>query len=248
MKFTHYGGMPYFGKDHLVYAMAAIFFLITFVILPPLLLIVHPLALQLLSLCKLSEHRVTQKFLNIVHIHRLIPLFDSFQSCYKDKLRFFAGLYFTYKISLLMCQSFAISLLGFFAVAEVIILLILGLHSIAQPYKMKVHNVIDSCLFLNLGIIIGLKAYNSFMSTSPFSYLWQITVAVCTLEMVLIYLPLFVVLIWCVHLIVKRRKRKGYQSLESFHNLEDRESVDENEPKTLSRKPRTKITTTSKKQ
>ena len=40
------------------------------------------------------------------------------------------------------------------------LILILAVHSLFQPYKEKRHNIIDSLLFANLAIINGITLYN----------------------------------------------------------------------------------------
>ena len=224
---TQYGGMPYLGKNHRPYALTAIFFLIFLVLVPPLLLLVYPLTLQLLSLCKLSEHPLTQKVLRTTHVPRLVPLFDSFQSCFKDKLRCFAGIYFVYKILLLMSYTFTIGETAFFATATVTILVILGVHSIAQPYKKRIHNVVDSCLLLNLGIVIGLTAYSSYLLSTEDNYVPNLLLLVCSVKMLLIYTPIIVAIVWYASLFVRRRKRgrRGYENLERVHDISERDDV-----------------------
>ena len=221
---THHGGLLYFGPSHRVYAVTAILVLVFLVVLPPLLLLLYPLTLQLLSWCGLSEHWVTKAVLNTARIHRLNPLFDAFQSCFKDRLRFFAGLYFVYKVIMLFCLSFTNNLIQFFTTSTVLIFLMLSVHAVAQPYKERVGNVVDACLFLNLGIIGGLNMYSSMLvSSTNGHYLGWITVLVAA-QMAFTYLPIFVAMIWCVVVLVRRRRRRrrgrreGYQRLDSLHD------------------------------
>ena len=82
-------------------------------------------------------------------------MFDVFQGCFKDNFRFFAGLYFIYRIAILIFYAFSESLFQYATLAELVLLLILGAHSIVQPYKLRTHNIIDSLLFLNLAVVNG---------------------------------------------------------------------------------------------
>ena len=157
---TYYGGLHYFGKDHIPYALPALFCLCTVVILPPLLLILYPLILQLLGKCGLSEHRVVIVLLRLSQIHRLVPILDSFQASFKDNMRCFAGLYFLYRIGLLAVYSFWRSSTVFYALSEFLLISFLGIHAIAQPYASHKHNIMDGLLFLNLAVINGLSAYS----------------------------------------------------------------------------------------
>ena len=71
---TYYGGIPYFGKKHLVYAMPAIICCTTIIALPPIILFLNPLVLHLLELCGLSDHRLVNRAQNLISIHRFMPL------------------------------------------------------------------------------------------------------------------------------------------------------------------------------
>ena len=149
------GELEYLRGEHLKYAIPAIVFFITLSILPCL-LIAYPLSGKVLGFCNLSESRLINR------ITRLIPiqLLDSFQSCFKDNLRFFAGLYFFYRMFAAAAYAFADSLTLFYAVAELQLIVILVIHAVVQPYKKRWHNVVDALMFANLAIINGLTLYN----------------------------------------------------------------------------------------
>ena len=104
-QYSYYGGLPYFQGKHLVYAVPALVSVLFVTVIPPLVLLLYPLSLHLLSLCGLSEHWLVNKTLRLTGIHKLMPFIDCFQSCYKDKLRFFAGLYFAYRVVFLLVQN-----------------------------------------------------------------------------------------------------------------------------------------------
>lgn len=188
------------------------------IILPlPILLISYPLTLHLLSVCGLSEHWIVIRILHGIRIHRLMPLLDSFQSCFKDKMRFFAGLYFLYRILLPVLQTY-ISHLG----TALPLLSVLGIHAIVQPYKERKHNAIDALLFLNLVGIYGLKTAHedNQLALSNISVEW--------LQTILIHAPLIVVIFWFVMKIiyaisrfVKNRKKKEGESLVDSIDLDD---------------------------
>ena len=212
IRVAKYGGLIYFEKRHLFYAIPALFFLVFFVLIPPLLLLAYPLGLQLLSLCNLSEHPLTLAVLRVMQTPRLVPLFDAFQSCFKDRFRSFAGLYFLYKILILVSHSLTYNLKDYLVVSLVIIVIMLCAHAMAQPYREKMHNIIDALLLLNLAVIWVLV-----LSHGGRKYF----MTKCVIQTILMYIPIFGALVWCVVLIVKRRKTQGYQHLESFHSIED---------------------------
>ena len=138
----------YFSKAHLFYAIPAIFCTTFLVVLPPLFLFLYPLIPHLLSLCGLNEHPVVNKLLQLLCINHLLPLFDSFQSCYKDKMRFYAGLFFLYRVAAFLAYMHSETLPPVF-----LAVLILGIHSVLQPYKSWKYNIIDALIFLDIAII-----------------------------------------------------------------------------------------------
>ena len=130
------GGLQYFRGEHLKYAIPAIAILFALLI-PPLFLIAYPLSCKILGFCNLSESGIVDR------LTRLIPiqLLDSFQSCFKDNLRFFAGFYF-------------------YTLVELQVLLFLVIHAVVQPYKKRWHNIVNALMFADLAIINGLTLYN----------------------------------------------------------------------------------------
>lgn len=154
------GDQKYFHGRHLRYAIPAATFLMTLVALPPILLLAYPLIFNVLSKCNLSE------FKPVLLLSRLIPmqLLDSFQSCFKDSYRYFAGLYFLYRSLILATSTFSPSPFHIYVIIELELILILCLHSVVQPYKKTTHNQMDSLIFANLAIINGLSLINFYIS------------------------------------------------------------------------------------
>lgn len=194
---THYGGLPYFGHEHIRYAIPAITFTTLLVVLPPFCLLLYPLCLHLLELCGLSEHRWVGKISRLLCVSYFVPLFDSFQSCFKNRLRFFSGLYFLYRIVVFMdIEHFPPVLIA---------ALMLGVHSILQPYKSSRHNLIDSFIFLNLTIISCIRI------TIEKDLLNEKTDSLPKFELVqliLIYLPLISFILIITFKIGKKMYRK----------------------------------------
>ena len=100
------GEMVHFSKKHLPYALPALFFLLTVTvgILPPILLLVYPLLNKVLDFLGLEDRQtiIVKFFCAIFPIGSLKPMLDSFQDCFNDNFRFFAGLYFLYWWSFLL--------------------------------------------------------------------------------------------------------------------------------------------------
>ena len=194
---TFYGGIEYLGEEHLPYAFPAFIFLFIMCLFP-VFLFLFPSLLQLLQLCRLSESRPVSFALRVTRFHTLMPLFDIFQGCFKDRLRFFAGLYFFYRVAILVPYSFSSTFLQNAIISEVMLFLILSIHSIAHPYKLQVHNVIDSLLLSNLilvngiGIIVMQLAKDSLQETTGLEIAVYIQLLFIYLPVVLLAIAFFV--------------------------------------------------------
>ena len=194
--YTYYGGLPYFGREHLKYAVPALFSLVFVTILPPLVLLLYPLSLHLLSLCGLSEHCIVNNILKLSGINKLKPLIDSFQSCYKDRLRFFAGLYFVYRIAILFLFSMISDSFGFCISSIVLLIVIIGIHSSIRPFREDTHNILDTLLLFNLALISGCVIISRYLINQLSDPHQKLTdpyiLLVSTIQLILLYMPMLV--------------------------------------------------------
>ena len=226
---TYYGGLPYLEGRHLLYAIPAIIVCLTIVTLPLLCLLLYPSLLHILALCKLSEHTLINRLSVYTGISRLMPLFDSFQGCYKDKLRFFSGLYFLYRVAILL--AFTYSELTYYVITLFLVLMMLGIHSIAQPYKHRKHNIIDGLIFLNLAIINGITVILKLSLTTEFAHgIKNNTNFISLIQVIFAYLPIIVLFFASLkHLVVKitsiSKHRLRSDGLRSFIKEERRSIV-----------------------
>ena len=156
----HDGDMPFMEKQHLKYAVPAIIFTIIFTIIPPLLLIVYPLCYKVFALLRLQESSCVRVLCMVVPLEKLKPFFDSFQGCFKDEYRFFAGLFFIYRLLALANYAITDSLTLFYTLLEIQLVITLIMHAVVQPYKQRWHNQIDILLLGFLVLINALTMYN----------------------------------------------------------------------------------------
>ena len=167
----------FFGRAHLPYAILAIFVLLTFGAIPPILLLLYPF--RRFQRC-LNRYRLLQS----PALHMFI---DTFQGCYKNgKERCFAGLYFVFRIVIFTIYTSAKNdLLLFFTYLVFAYMGMLVLFVIFQPYKQKFFNCLDVLMIVLLVLInaLSLYAYVSLLLGS-FPYLSLI----CTY--ILLFLPL----------------------------------------------------------
>ena len=97
-------------------------------------------------------HKLTGR--SLPHFPKLDPVFDVFQGVYKDKMRWFAGVHFLYRMILWVVfigLSFNPNLQNFIVLSFLVV--ILGIHSLFQPYKLPKHNYIETLYLVYLVII-----------------------------------------------------------------------------------------------
>ena len=147
---SHDASVGYFGtKEHLPYAIFALFVLLIFIIFPLLLLLLYPMQCfqRCLGCCGVRWHAL--------HI-----FVDTFQGCYKDgtnesrDYRYFSGLYLL--VRLILISLFAVTR-GVTYYLTAISVLIGGamLLAIFQPYKtqFRSYNAVDSVFILTLAML-----------------------------------------------------------------------------------------------
>ena len=193
------GEIEYFSKEHLPYALPALFCLLTIGALPPILLLVYPLLNKLLDYLGLEDKKCVKLICAILPIASLKPLLDSFQGCFKDRLRFFAGLYFLYRWSFLLVSSNTELYSIHYTSIGGVLVFILTLHTICQPYVKRAHNIIDTLLFSNLILINSLLFFNYHNSQNQTSQYKAILDSAAAVQLVLICLPMMVM---CMYLLI----------------------------------------------
>ena len=181
------GDMEYFGPNHLPYAIPALLILVMFSLPPPLLLISYPLLWQVRAKLRFSAKDRNEKTFWV--IRKLLPFIDSFQGPFRDNCRYFAGLFFIWR--LILCTVFVFSTTNlneaYFRI-EVTFLIIFTVHTLVRPYKRRLHNIIDGALLANMAIINLLKWYISVPITNDLTS--QELEFLIFLQLLLMYLPL----------------------------------------------------------
>lgn len=146
--------ITFLSREHIPYFALSIVVILIFGIFPPILLTFY-------------QFRFCTSCLERLRLRRpgLEQFIEAFQGCYKDKTngtadrRFFAGLYFVFRVVMLLVTSQSkdvISLLQAKAVAYIIFLLVCA---ITQPYKKAFYTFIDCLFFALLAIIAIFQLY-----------------------------------------------------------------------------------------
>ena len=137
-------------------------FLVFIVILPPSLLLVNPVLIKCVAFCQSQNYcssPCSRYWLNKLLLIDLKPLFDSFQGCFKDNCRCFSGIYFLYRLVILLIRVIFPSLDIFYIATEFVLVIFLIFHSSVQPYQKRWHNILDTIIFGNLVIINGFSMF-----------------------------------------------------------------------------------------
>ena len=194
----YFGDWPHLGKDHIKIAIPAVFALIFITCLPPLLLLVYPLCYKILAVLRLEESRVTKLFCMIIPLEKFKPFFDTFQGTFKDNHRYFAGLFFIYRLLILTLSATIHSLTEFYLYLELQLVFMLALHGCVQPYKYKWHNRLDLCIFTLLIIINGITLYSYLLEVDLFDHKKN-TDTLKGIQLILAFSPLLFIMIYILY-------------------------------------------------
>lgn len=197
------GDLEFFGLSHLPYAIPALLILIL-ATLPPIILILYPTGFQLMNACigdrNLEKLRQLlgedgSRCRQTISLTRFKPLIDSFQGCYRDNCRHFAGLLFLYRF--LMALSFALSTnaVTLYISLEILVIVMLAFHSWAQPYQQRFYNLLDTFIYSNLAIINALSLFNYYWVNYS-SDITNLTVSL-VFQLILIFLSIIYFIVMC---------------------------------------------------
>ena len=137
------GDVPFLGSHHFPYACLALFFLVTFTLLPMLLLFFYP--------CSCFQRCINHSGYSC---HSLHIFMDTFQGHYKNGMdgtrdfRFFSGLYLLLRVVVYSSIVVTYQIASYIYTVSIIALLAISI-ALVQPYKKYIHNVIEVC-FLTL--------------------------------------------------------------------------------------------------
>ena len=220
------GEYPYMERDHLRYAIPAILFIMTMVSIPPLLLLSYPLCYKLFALLRIEESRCVQITCKIFPLEKIKPLYDSMQGAFKDHYRFFAGLYFLYRLCALLTFTYSDRLPMYYTVTGAQLVCMLALHAICRPYKKTWHNILDALLFSNLVLINAITFYKYQLTVS---YEIDTTVTkIAGFQTALVLLPLVYLMVYTSYHVVKRIKAVCVRKSTSSEEIDNSNEVIDN--------------------
>ena len=164
------GTLEYFSLGHLLYAIPAILVLIFIVLLPLVILAMYPCVCTRLG----------------IHIHKMMPFFDSLNGAFKLNCYYFALLYFVYRLIIVAIFSFIPEVQQQYVLQQTLSIAILVFHVMKQPYRESMHNIVDLYLLALIPTVLGISSFQlSNVTTS--NDINQFAMAV---QIILLYLPL----------------------------------------------------------
>ena len=217
------GDLLYFRSGHLPYAIPSLLCLATIGVIPLVLLLTYPLGNKVLFFFGCDDLNAVNFISQKLSITSLKPLLDSIQGSFKDNFRFFAGLYFLYRWVIPIIIAISDGFGYYYPILGGVLLFILTVHTICQPYVKRIHNIIDTLLFANLALINFLSFFNYFKVRSQWQKHRGVTVTPTIIQLFLIYLPLIVTSVYLLVITFKklfnycnqRRSKKFFIKLSS---------------------------------
>ena len=132
-------------------------------------------------------------------LYRFKPIFDEFQSCYVDKHRWYCVVYFISFIIYLILAEYPLG-------PQLLLLLLLSLHFVIQPYKKHIFNIIDMLLLLDLLFLCSILDKREELENGKLMYI--LLIYIITL-VPLLYIVVGSVGIFFLHC-MRRMKVKGF--------------------------------------
>ena len=159
------GDTGYFQDEkHIIFSTLTLLFIL-FIILPPtILLLLYPSLHQIQQLAINSRYKVLRwvfkhKVFGMFNTPRVQLFADLFQSSYKNKYRFFAGVLLFARIAIIMVWNVAGSRSGGFAALATLSLCLLMLHALLQPNIKNWINVLDTLIYSYMTALSILASY-----------------------------------------------------------------------------------------
>ena len=201
----YYDGSVLFPNEGWKYIIVACFFLCTFVVIPPFLL-VYPSALRLLEVVSKNGFNFGKYYPNL----KLQAFLDEFHGCYKDgseggiDCRWFSSLYFCLRIALFMTYTQSNFWHLQYLIQLLIFLVVALMFAFIRPYHRDWINNLDTAMFINLAAITAISQYN--LQQARFGE--DVDLIAFSLQFVLVLSPL----IYCIGYLSRRLMKAIYKN------------------------------------
>ena len=216
--FGYNASIRFFHAKHLPFGLLSIAVLLTFIAVPPIVLIFYQAAFfqRCLARCKMNAQA-------------LRTFVETFQGCYKDGTNgtrdccYFAGIYFILRIIAIVL--YANPALRAIIGSALLYWCTALLFALVQPYKVPLYNVVDAVIFALLGTINVLIMF----MLITILYTGRASASALIITDVLYTLPLLYLVLFVVCWLLNRktnciRKLKSYRLLQCF--FQDQKEAD----------------------
>ena len=178
----------------------------------PIMLLVYPLKILEWCLFKVS---FLWKFYPVDKVHFFL---DTFQGCYRNNMRFFAGLYFLFRLTINGAYLATSSWPMQFIIQQMACIIMVALVSLCQPYNREnnLFNYVDNLIFTNILILNSLTFYLYVSSSSGNEHP---SLSVFVIQYILILLPLVYMIGYILWFLLQRNqcvRKKGRRLLSKF--------------------------------
>ena len=182
------------------YALPAKIILTIFVALPPLLLL-GPL--QWFNRLVVPRVSLLRRYWPSVKVNIVL---DAFQGCYKPHARFFAGLYFLFRVAVLANYGASSSTFERYIIQQILATVMVALLTIFQPYRRQLFNYVDTLIFLNMAVLNALSTF--ILVSSETNHQAHSPKVAFVILYILLFLPLVYMIshLFC-HVVIRNRKR-----------------------------------------
>ena len=173
------------------YMIPAIVLMVLLSGLPPLLLLHYPLKWFEMAIGKVDCLR------KCYPTSKVQIFLDAFQGSFRHRMRFFAGLYFMFRLTIDLSYTLSTSWVQHYIVQEIVCIVFIILLTFCRPYKSEYHvlNFVDILMFANLAIITALGLYlyviphiNPYQSPSRVAFVLQYILVLLPMCFMILYL------------------------------------------------------------
>uniref|UniRef100_A0A1X7UZX8 TRP C-terminal domain-containing protein n=1 Tax=Amphimedon queenslandica TaxID=400682 RepID=A0A1X7UZX8_AMPQE len=139
--------------------------------------------------------------------------------CVKDSffvdLRWVSSLYFTMRIAMILAYITTSTFIAQVLIQQVLLCIMVTIILVLQPYKKRVHNQIDGCIFLLIIIINSITLYQYTLSIS----MENLSLFAFIIQYILVYLPMIWIAVYIIWRVIKlfklvKRNKSTYQRMD----------------------------------
>ena len=157
----------------------------------------------------ISKYPISRKLWPQDKVHIIL---DTFQGCYRPQRRFFASVYFLFRLALFISKMFSTNHLQQYTIQQILVTTVIVLIALLQPYRKKTANYVDALLFFNLAVINSLSLH-TITEYSNSSQGFNPPKSLLMFQYILIFLPM---LFMICYLFSKAKHTHFYHKIKTF--------------------------------